>query len=114
MANISPAELDSAIKKLMALPEKEFMAFVKAHTCDPEPFSPLEKLDVASKIVQGAGHLLHNPQAVLHMEFAMSHLREAWIAESGQKTRSPEKLHQDVKQGLDLIFNLSQVSKPNG
>ncbi len=74
----------------------------------------LDTLDQIIKSAQEAAHRLHNAEARLLAEYALAHLRESWIAESGQAARTPPKVHEDVAKGLRMLELILESQKPAG
>ena len=59
--------------------------------------TPAELLDGALTILKTIGHLHGVDVAVRqHIEFAAAHIRQAWIADDGQRAESPEDTHKAV------------------
>ena len=63
----------------------------------------LELIDKSLATAKEAAHRAQNRIARDHFEYALAHLRESWIAESGQNARSAEKIHIDVQNGLRFL-----------
>jgi hypothetical protein len=63
----------------------------------------LDHIDNARAAAKRAAHSCHDETARRHFEYALALIGEAWIAESGQQARSPERINADVRSALDLF-----------
>lgn len=64
----------------------------------------LQLIDEAIETVREVGH--RHGMSVnghRHLEFALGHLREAWIDRSGQNARSPGLIHQAIARFYDML-----------
>jgi len=73
---------------------------------DPPP-TTLELIDTAVAAAKHAAHCCRNDTAREHFEFALALLRETWIAESGQKARSPAQVIADVNWAMKLFASIT-------
>lgn len=67
----------------------------------------LDLIDRARAAAKQAAHACHNETARRHFEYALALIGEAWIAESGQEARGPERITADVRSALDLFAALA-------
>lgn len=67
----------------------------------------LDLIDRARDLAKAAAHACHDETARRHFEYALALIGEAWIAESGQEARTPERITADVRCALDLFAVLA-------
>ena len=67
----------------------------------------LNLIDRARDAARAAAHACRDETARRHFEYALALIGEAWIAESGQQARSPERITADVRCALDLFAALA-------
>lgn len=80
----------------------------------PKPPSTLELIDVAVSSAKHAAHCCRNENAREHFEFALALLRESWIAESGQKARTPLEVVSDVQRMTDIFAAVFKQQQQEG
>jgi hypothetical protein len=73
----------------------------------------LDLIDRARAAAKTAAHACHDETARRHFEYTLALIGEAWIAESGQEARSPERITADVRHGLDLFAAVAAMPLPN-
>ena len=67
----------------------------------------LELIDRARDIAKAAAHSCSDETSRRHFEYALALIGEAWVAESGQEARTPERIIADVRCTLDLFAALA-------
>ncbi len=72
----------------------------------------LELIDHARDTAKAAAHACRDETARRHFEYALALIGEAWIAESGQEARSPERITADVRSALDLFAAITAQPLP--
>ena len=64
----------------------------------------LSQIDLACETARGIAHRMDlNDLAARHIECGCAHLREAWIAQSGQCARDMETLQADLRAGFNML-----------
>lgn len=73
----------------------------------------LDLIDRARDTAKAAAHACRDETARRHFEYALALIGEAWIAESGQEARPPERIIADVCSALDLFDSLAPAESNN-
>jgi hypothetical protein len=75
------------------------------HT-EPPPTAP-GLIDRATGAAKAAAYACRSDAARRHFEYAIAHIAEAWLAESGQPARTPARLSDDLRRVLALFDSLA-------
>ena len=71
----------------------------------------LNQIDKAIAATKQAAHVITNPQAKDHLEYALALITECWIAESGQQARSAQEIISYVTSALEIFDALEAFSR---
>lgn len=71
----------------------------------------MDEIDRLIDELKEASHVLRNPLAREHMEFALAHARQAWRAEKYNEMTSSSETHKVISGFLDLCEKLTAKSK---
>lgn len=66
-------------------------------------------LDEAIELVRQVGHRHEiSENGHRHLEFALGHLREAWIDRDGQDARCPDEIHEAIARWYDVADRMRE------